>query len=112
MWWSRLKKAFNVAKYEHIPASEFPDVEKWYLTNSAIGKQARRTKAPQLWKKDRIQAIKTTMRAANRTNEEYYPELAERLKIKPAFTSLTDLTKTDLERVYRMVLGDARKSGF
>lgn len=108
MWWSRLKKAFKVTKYEHIPATDFPAVESWFQTNSAIGKRARKTRAPQLWKTDRIQAIKTAMKTMGRSNEEYYPELARRLKMKTVFTSLTKVTKTDLERVYRMVMTDAR----
>lgn len=108
MWWSRLKKAFKVSKYEHIPAASFLEVHEWYSKNAAIGKQARKSRAPQLWRTDRIQAIKTAMRSVNRTNEEYYPELSRRLRMK-VFSSLTELTKTDLERVYRMVMGDARK---
>ena len=39
-----------------------------------------------------------------KTNETYYPELSDRLNMKKPFTSLTRLTKTDLDRVYQMVL--------
>jgi len=44
------------------------------------------------------------------TNETYYPELARRLRMKRAFISLKDITKRDLERVYGLVLRDARRS--
>ncbi len=38
----------------------------------------------------------------------YYAEISARLKMKKPFTTTTKLTKKDLERVYVMVLGDAR----
>jgi hypothetical protein len=37
----------------------------------------------------------------------YYAEISTRLNMKKPFVSLTKLTKTDLERVYTMVLRDA-----
>jgi hypothetical protein len=50
------------------------------------------------------------MKSIGRTNDDYYPEIASRLKMKKPFDSITKLTKTDLERVYRMVLKDAGTS--
>jgi hypothetical protein len=38
----------------------------------------------------------------------YYAQISVRLKMKKPFTTTTKLTKKDLERVYVMVLGDAR----
>lgn len=49
------------------------------------------------------------MSGMGKTNESYYPELSDRLNLKRAFTSLTGLTKTDLDRVYQMVLRDSRR---
>jgi hypothetical protein len=40
--------------------------------------------------------------------EVYYPRLAKRLRMKKPFSSLKDLTKRDLDRVYTMVMRDAR----
>jgi hypothetical protein len=48
------------------------------------------------------------MNGMGKTNENYYPELSERLNMKKPFMSLTRLTKTDLDRVYQMVLRDSR----
>jgi hypothetical protein len=48
------------------------------------------------------------MNSMRKTNGAYYPELSDRLNLKKAFTSLTRLTKTDLDRVYQMVLRDSR----
>lgn len=108
-WWSRLKKKFNVVKYELIRSEEMEQVESWQRQQMAILKSERKTKAPETWRNDRIAAIKAAMSAMGRSNAEYYPELSDRLNMKRGFTSVTRLTKTDLDRVYRMVLADARK---
>ena len=110
MWWSRLKKKCKVEKYEQIPSVEMAGLNKWYQQQLAILKTEHRNKAPELWRKQRIGAIKACMSEMGRGKEDYYPELSDRLNMKRAFTSLTKLTKTDLERVYRMVMSDARKS--
>jgi hypothetical protein len=44
----------------------------------------------------------------SRTNEDYYPEIAVRLKIPP-FTSLTKLSAKRLEKVYNLVTRDSKK---
>ncbi|RYD78942.1 MAG: hypothetical protein EOP84_13660 [Verrucomicrobiaceae bacterium] len=53
-------------------------------------------------------AIKTKMKAMGRTNEDYYPEIAARLKI-PRFTSLTKLSSKHLEKVCNLVRRDSGK---
>lgn len=109
MWWTRLKKRFQVSKYEHIPSETLPEVEGWYRQQMAIAKSQKRTKAPDQWRSHRIVAIKAAMGAMSKSKELYYQELSDRLNMKRPFQSLTNLTKTDLERVYRMVLSDARR---
>jgi len=109
MWWKRLQNECKVTRYEDILSSQMGDVEKWFRKNRAMGVRKQRTKAPDLWRKARITAIKAAMKSVGRTNDDYYPEIARRLKMKP-FDSITKLTKTDLERVYRMVLKDAGNS--
>lgn len=106
MWWTRLQNECEVTRYEDILSSQMGDVEKWFRKNRAMGVRKQRTKAPDLWRNARITAIKAAMKSVGRTNDDYYPEIARRLKMKP-FDSITKLTKTDLERVYRMVLKDA-----
>lgn len=108
-WWSRLKKKFKVEKYEHLPTTSLTEVEAWYEQQLAILKSKRRKSDPDTWKKERITAIKAAMAQMGRTNEDYYPELSNRLNMKRPFTSVTKVTKTDLDRIYRMVLSDARK---
>lgn len=44
-----------------------------------------------------------------RENEDYYPEVATRLKMKP-FASLTKVTDRDLQRIYQLALREAGES--
>ena len=109
MWWSRLTKKFKVARYQQILSKDMPEIQRWHKEQLIILKAEGRKTAPELWKNDRITAIKSAIRQMGRSNEDYYPELSDRLNMKRAFKSLPKLTKTDLERVYRMVMSDARK---
>jgi hypothetical protein len=111
MWWKRFKNRFEIEKYESLKEVEFPEAENWYRTQAAILTRGLKTKAPDAWRNARYGAIKQAMRKAGRDESSYYPELAARLKMRRAFTSLTQLTKRDLDRVYTMVLRDVRGGG-
>jgi hypothetical protein len=87
-----------------------PAVEGWYRQQKAMQTSGYKTKAPDQWRASRIKAIKAAMNSLGKSNENYYPELSDRLNMKRPFTSLTRLTKTDLDRVYQMVLRDSRRS--
>ena len=108
-WWSRLKKGFKVEKYESLLSAQMPDVEAWFRQQRAIQTRGLKTKAPNQWCAKRIGAIKAAMKQMNREADklEYYREISDRLNMKRAFVSLTKLTKTDLDRVYTLVLRDA-----
>ena len=108
-WGGRLLKRFKVPKREALLSTDMPAVEAWYRQQKAIQTSGYKTKAPDHWRASRIRAIKAAMTNMGKTNENYYPELSDRLKMKKAFTSLTRLTKTDLDRVYQMVLRDSRR---
>ena len=86
-----------------------PDVEAWYRQQLAIQKRGWKTKAPDEWRKARYAAIHIAMEQMGVNKLVYYAELSERLKMKKTFTTTTTLTKKDLERVYNMVLSDARR---
>jgi hypothetical protein len=108
-WGGRLLKRFKIPKREALLSSDMPDVEAWYRQQKAIQTTGYKTKAPDQWRASRIKAIKSAMRSNGKTNETYYPELSDRLNMKKPFTSLKRLTKTDLDRVYQMVLRDSRR---
>ena len=107
-WGGFFLRQFKIPKRGLLPASEMDAAEEWYRRQRAIQKGGYKTKAPDQWRTSRITAIKSSMGGMGKDKELYYLELSRRLKIKPAFTSITKLTKTDLGRVYNMVLDDAR----
>ncbi len=109
MWWERFKNRMEVTKYEELESNRMPEAEAWFRQQRAIQTRGLKTKAPDLWRNSRMGAIKGAMKSMGRTNEDYYPELQSRLKIRKPFKSLTELTKTDLERIYGMVLRDSRQ---
>jgi hypothetical protein len=107
-WGARFLKRFKIPNREALLSADMPTVETWYRQQKAIQTSGYKTKAPDQWRASRIKAIKAAMNSMGKTNELYYPELSDRLNMKNAFTSLTKLTKTDLDRVYQMVLRDSR----
>ena len=108
MWGKRFQNKFKVTKREQLPASEMGAVKQWYSQLRAMQTRGFKTKAPDEFKKRRIASIKAAMNQMSVTKEIYYPQLARRLRMKKAFASLKDLTKRDLDRVYTMVMRDAR----
>ena len=108
-WWSFLYKKFDFAKYEMLTGEQMPQVEKWFIQQRAILTRKQKTKAPDSWRRRREIAIKAAMGTMNKENGHYYPEISLRLKMKKPFASLSDLTKTDLDRVYNMAMGDKAK---
>jgi len=108
-WWSRLRNKFDVPRYNALQSSQMSEVEAWFKISKASllrSPKAKKSGASGVaWKK----AIKTRMNAMGRTNEDYYPEIAVRLKIPP-FTSLTKLSAKRLEKVYNLVTRDSKKS--
>ena len=108
-WGGRLLKRFKVPKREALLSSDLEAVEAWYRQQKAIQTRGYKAKAPDQWRTSRIKAIKAAMNSMRKTNEAYYPELSDRLNMKKPFTSLTRLTKTDLDRVYQIVLRDSRR---
>jgi hypothetical protein len=108
MWWKRFKNRFKLDKYEQLKEVEFVEAENWYKIQAAILTRGLKTKNPDAWRNARYGAIKMAMRRVGFDENIYYPQLAARLKMRAPFSSLTELTKQDLDRVYNMVLRDAR----
>jgi hypothetical protein len=106
--WNRLKNQLDVQKYEQIESAKLPDVRDWVrVVRKGLEKKAQR-KAPEVFMAARIPAIKARMTDMSRTNSDYYPEIATRLKIR-RFASLKDLSPKNLERVYQLVLRDSKQ---
>jgi hypothetical protein len=110
MWRNRFKHRFGLRRSEQLLSAQFPEAEAWYRQQLAILRRGLKTKAPDTWRKARYTAIHAAMSAMGVEKLTYYAQVATRLKMKKAFTSLTQLTKVDLERVYTMVGRDAGAS--
>lgn len=106
--WNRLKNYMDVQKYEQIESAKLPDVRKWVQLAKCDLEGKAMTKAPEVFKAARISAIKARMSNMGRTNADYYPEIATRLKMR-RFASLKDLSPKNLERVYQLVIRDAKR---
>jgi hypothetical protein len=109
MWQNRFKNKFRLTKYEELLATQMPDAEAWYRQQMAISTRGLKTKAPDAWRNAHYGAIKQAMAKLGAEKESYYLQLTERLKMRKPFSSLTKLTKRDLDRVYNMVLRDVRE---
>lgn len=107
MWWARFKNQFALEKYDALLSGDMPVAGEWFRQQRAIQTRGLKTKAPNEWRSRRIGAIKAMMRELGLSKEDYYPQVSKRLRMKKPFTSLTALTRTDLDRVYTMVHRDA-----
>jgi hypothetical protein len=109
-WGAIFLNRFKLDKREELLSAQMGEAEEWFRLQRAIQTRGQRSKAPDEWRRKRIGAIKAAMNQMGFTNETYYPELSRRLRMKKPFASLKDLTKRDLDRVYSLVLRDARES--
>jgi hypothetical protein len=108
-WGKIFSNTFGLDKREELLSAQMGDVQAWFLQQRAIQTRRQKTKAPDQWRAKRIGAIKAAMKQMRVTNETYYLELFRRLPMKKPFASLKDLTKRDLDRVYGLVMRDARE---
>ncbi len=108
-WWSRFYVRFNMASYKELKTNEMPHVEAWYHRQLNLIKAGRKTSDPNKWRNAKIGAIKMKMKKMGLENDDYYPKLSSRLNMKKPFTSLTKLSKNDLERAERCVAYDYEK---
>jgi len=106
MWRKRFYNRFKISRTGDLPAVAMTAARGWYYQVRAIQKRGYKSPAPDMYRQERISAIKAAMNEMGATNGKYYPELGRRLKMKKSFASLKDLTTRNLDRVYRMVLRD------
>ncbi|HEX4086526.1 MAG TPA: hypothetical protein VHY22_16555 [Chthoniobacteraceae bacterium] len=108
-WGAHFTNHFDIETRAEFPSAKMAEAEDWYRLQRNLQLEGYRTAAADKWRAARTKAIKAGMKAMGRTNEDYYPELSDRLNMKRPFTSLTKLTKADLDRVYNMVRRDSKK---
>jgi len=106
-WGKMFNNAFNIPRRDLLPSSKMVDALAWYDQQRKMQRIGYKTAAPDEWRNNAYAFIKARMREMGRTNADYYPEVSCRLKMKRPFTSLKNLSKKDLERVYTMVSRDS-----
>ena len=106
-WGKMFNNAFNIPRRDLLPASKMVDAQAWYEQQRKMQRIGYKTAAPDVWRNDKYAFIKARMREMGRANADYYPEVSSRLRMKRPFTSLKNLSKKDLERVYTMVSRDS-----
>ena len=107
-WGAIFLNRFKLDKREELLSDQMGEAEEWFKLQRAIQTRGQKTKAPDEWRRKRIGAIKAAMNQMGVTNENYYPDLSNRLRMRKPFISLKELTKRDLDRVYNLALRDAR----
>lgn len=108
MWGARFNQRFGLARRGDLPVTRLQEAEAWCRQEAAILVRKLKTKAPDAWREARYGGIHGAVRAMGVEKLSYYQQAAVRLKIQP-FSSVTQLTKRDLDRFYNMALRDARQ---
>ena len=102
-WGGHFLARFKLGNRGALLSSQMSDAAQWVREQKALQLEGCKTKDPERWRNARIKAIKAGLRRLNRTEDEYYPEISARLNLRKAFVSLKNVTKADLERIYRLV---------
>lgn len=108
-WGSRFKNHFQLDHREDLPSAKMGLAQTWYRTQKAIQNEGRESNAPELYRNGLIGSIKAGMKKMGLSNENYYPVLSKRLKMKRPIIHLPDLTTVNLKRVRNAVRTDVRK---
>jgi hypothetical protein len=106
-WGKMFNNAFNIPRRDLLPSPKMVDALAWYELQRRMQRVGYKTAAPDVWRNEKYAFIKARMREMGRTKVDYYPEVSSRLKMKRPFTSLKNLSKKDLERVYTMASRDS-----
>ncbi len=108
MWWSRFYNRYKVNKYENLTPNKLPDVRKWQKQQVGILRNSPKTRDRDSRRHNLYGVCKSAMRTMGVTEDEYYPQVAARLKMRKPFTSLTKLTMHDLKRVVDLMRRDSK----
>lgn len=81
-WWGHFKSAFGVEKYPELPSVRMGEAERWFNIQRAEQTKGLKSKAPDQWRNKKMGGIKGAMKRMAVTNQDYYPGVARRLKMK------------------------------
>jgi len=98
-WYAAFNKKFRITKYEALQAERYEEAVSWLRRQSGILQRKLRQRDKPLWRNKKYVAIKTAMRELGMDKQRFYDLAHHRLGLNIPFTSLTELSDNDLERV-------------
>lgn len=103
-------KKFGIHKYDLLPKDKFDEALKWLQKEYAIyAMPVLRKEDEETWRKKKYTAINTKYRQLGMTKEEFYIFANEVLGLKKSFNSMTELSKTSLQKLYTKVWAKTKK---
>ncbi|MDY3529054.1 ORF6C domain-containing protein [Riemerella anatipestifer] len=108
--YSTLYKKFGIHKYDLLPKDKFDEALKWLQKEYAIyAMPVLRKEDEETWRKNKYTSINTKYRQLGMTKEEFYIFANEVLGLKKPFSSITELSKTSLEKLYKKIWAKTKK---
>ncbi len=103
-------KKFQIHKYDLLPKDKFDEAIKWLQKEYAIyAMPVLRKEDDETWRKKKYTSINTKYRQLGMTKEEFYIYANEVLGLKKSFSSMTELSKTSLEKLYKKIWAKTKK---
>lgn len=108
--YSALYKKFQIHKYDLLPKDKFDGAIKWLQKEYAIyAMPVLRKEDDETWRKKKYTSINAKYRQLGMTKEEFYIFANEVLELKKSFSSMTELSKTSLEKLYKKIWAKTKK---
>ena len=103
-WWNSFKKHFKITDYHLIKKSDYDVTMKWLIKMVAINKPKMRKNNPIEWRKQIYSSIYTKTKAIGLSKPELYSFTYDKLVLKKPIESLTELTDTNLKKLYQLII--------
>ena len=108
--YKKLYKKFDILKYSLLPKEKFDEAMKWLQKEFAIKAMPKlKQEDEETWRKKKYTAICTKYRQLGMTKEEFYIFANEVLGLKKSFSSMTELSRTSIEKLYKKIFAKTKK---
>lgn len=105
-----LYNKFQIPKYNLLPKDKFNDALKWLQKEYAIkAMPILRNNDEETWRKEKYKAINAKYGQLGMTKEEFYIFANEVLGLKKHFSSMKELSRTSLEKLYKKIFSKTKK---
>ncbi|MDO4224761.1 MAG: ORF6C domain-containing protein [Bergeyella zoohelcum] len=105
-----LYNKFQIPRYDLLPKDKFNEALEWLRKEYAIkAMPVLRKEDEETWRKEKYKAINTRYSQLGMTKEEFYIFANEVLGLKKHFSSMKELSKTSLEKLYKKTFSKTKK---